>query len=65
MENSVLLQKQIRDNNEDLLNFMRDLKHWEKDMKRKDEVLKAESSDQVSVQIWVVQFPTNKGNCQM
>lgn len=47
MDNSVLLQKQIRDNSEDLQNFMRDLKHWEKEMKRKDESVKGESSDSI------------------
>lgn len=47
MDNSVLLQKQIRDNSEVLQNFMRDLKHWEKEMKRKDEALKGESSDPI------------------
>ena len=65
MDNSILLQKQIRDNNEDLHNFMSDLKHWEKEMKRKDEVLKAESSDQVSIGYRVlycfVQLTINKG----
>lgn len=49
MDNSVLLQKQIRDNSEDLQNFMRDLKHWEKEMKRKDDCLKEECSDPVSM----------------
>lgn len=47
MDNSVLLQKQIRDNGEDLQNFMRDLNHWEKEMKRKDEALKGESSEPI------------------
>lgn len=48
MDKSVLLQKQIRDNSEDLQNFMRDLKDWEKEMKRKDESLKGECTDPVS-----------------
>jgi len=46
----VLLQKQVRDNAEDLRNYMQDLKNWEADMKRKESELEAAaSSDQVCV----------------
>lgn len=46
MNNPVLLQKAIRDNSEDLQNFMRDLKHWESDMKRKDAQLSSHSASE-------------------
>lgn len=45
MDTSILLQKQIKDNSEDLQNFMRDLKLWESDMKRKDKNLTGSSSE--------------------
>lgn len=46
----VLLQKQVRDNAEDLRNYMQDLKNWEADMKRKESELQAAvSSDQVCI----------------
>jgi hypothetical protein len=46
----VLLQKQVRDNAEDLSCYMQDLKNWEADMKRKElELNTTASGDQVGV----------------
>lgn len=46
----VLLQKQVRDNAEDLRNYMQELKNWEAEMKRKEsELLATASGDQVCV----------------
>jgi hypothetical protein len=46
----VLLQKQVRDNAEDLRNYMQDLRNWEADMKRKETELQAAASgDQVCI----------------
>jgi hypothetical protein len=46
----LLLQKQVRDNAEDLRNYMQDLRNWEADMKRKESELQAAASgDQVCV----------------
>lgn len=38
-EKSFLLQKQVRDNSEDLQKELLDLKNWEQEMKRKEEEL--------------------------
>lgn len=40
MNNPMLLQKAIRQNSNDLLEFSKDLKNWGEDMKRKEETLK-------------------------
>lgn len=40
MNNPMLLQKAIRQNSNDLLDFSKDLKNWGEDMKRKEETLK-------------------------
>lgn len=47
MEKAVLLQKQIRDNAQDLHSYMSDLSSWEKDMKRKESELTGEPIEQV------------------
>lgn len=47
MEKAVLLQKQIRDNAQDLHSYMNDLSSWEKDMKRKESELTGEPIEQV------------------
>lgn len=44
MDKSILLQKQVRDNSEDLQSEFLDMKSWEEQMKRKDEELKKEAS---------------------
>lgn len=36
MENTILLQKQVRDNSEDLRSYLKDLEQWEENMKRKE-----------------------------
>ena len=42
---SILLQKQVRDNTEDLQKELLDLKNWEIEMKRKEEeLLKADNN---------------------
>lgn len=46
-ETSFLLQKQVRDNSEDLQKELLDLKNWEKEMKRKEEELLNSSSEKV------------------
>lgn len=48
MANPSIIQKQIKDNSEELHNFVRDLKLWEEDMKRKDRQLSNEPSEEVS-----------------
>lgn len=48
MANPIIIQKQIKDNAEDLHNFVRDLKLWEDEMKRKDRQL---SSDQLNEEV--------------
>lgn len=47
MANPALIQKQIKDNTEDLHNFVRDLNLWEQEMKRKDRQLSNEQIDEV------------------
>lgn len=46
-ETSFLLQKQVRDNSEDLQKELLDLKNWEKEMKRKEEELLNSSSEKI------------------
>ncbi|XP_047110434.1 RNA polymerase II-associated protein 3 isoform X1 [Schistocerca piceifrons] len=41
----IVLQKQIRDNAQDVQNYMLDLKNWEEEMKRKEQLLHEESAD--------------------
>lgn len=43
-----LLQKQLRDNSEDLSEFCKDLKDWSNEMKRKDESLKGNTTEKVN-----------------
>lgn len=47
MDKSILLQKQIKDNTEDLQKEFLDMKNWEEQMKRKDEEIKKEAIGQV------------------
>lgn len=44
----ILLQKQLRDNTNDLQDFCNDLKEWSSEMKRKEESLKSDNSEIVS-----------------
>lgn len=46
LDRSVLLQKQVKNNSEDLQNEFLDLKNWEAEMKQKDQLLRKESSSQ-------------------
>nr|XP_012145173.1 PREDICTED: RNA polymerase II-associated protein 3 [Megachile rotundata]XP_012145174.1 PREDICTED: RNA polymerase II-associated protein 3 [Megachile rotundata] len=46
MNNSILMQKQVKDNAEDLQKEFLDMKNWEEQMKRKDEELRKEASGQ-------------------
>ncbi|GLV40137.1 spaghetti [Carabus blaptoides fortunei] len=48
MDKTVLLQKQIRDNSDDLRAYLQDLSKWEEDMKRKEsEINSSDSESQV------------------
>ncbi|KAK1132728.1 hypothetical protein K0M31_014105 [Melipona bicolor] len=47
MDKSVLMQKQVRDNAEDLQKEFLDMKNWEEQMKHKDEQLQKEASGQI------------------
>lgn len=47
LDSSVLLQKQVRDNSEDLQSEFLDLKNWEEQMKRKEQEILNERSGQV------------------
>lgn len=47
MDKSVLLQKQIKDNSEDIRSEFLDLKNWEEQMKRKERELLNERNEQV------------------
>lgn len=48
--NPILLQKQLRDNSNDLQDFCKELKDWSSEMKRKEEALKSDDAETVS---WV------------
>lgn len=48
MDKSILLQKQVKDNSEDLQSEFLDLKNWEEQMKRKDEELRKEASGEIA-----------------
>ncbi|XP_047356002.1 RNA polymerase II-associated protein 3 isoform X1 [Vespa velutina] len=65
VDKSVLLQKQVKDNSEDLQTEFLDLKNWEKEMKRKDQELLNQNNDQVlppirSKKKKIVQKPATK-----
>ncbi|CAD1478853.1 unnamed protein product, partial [Heterotrigona itama] len=47
MDKSILMQKQVRDNAEDLQKEFLDMKNWEEQMKHKDEQLRKETSGQI------------------
>lgn len=47
MDKSIFIQKQVKDNAEDLQKEFLDMKNWEEQMKHKDEELKKETSGQV------------------
>lgn len=51
MDKSVLMQKQVRDNAEDLQKEFLDMKNWEEQMKHKDEQLRKEAGGQVLIVI--------------
>uniref|UniRef100_A0A1B6HH32 RNA polymerase II-associated protein 3 n=1 Tax=Homalodisca liturata TaxID=320908 RepID=A0A1B6HH32_9HEMI len=47
MADPVFIQKQVKDNTEDLHNFVRDLKLWEEEMKRKDRQLSNDQKEEI------------------
>ncbi|XP_034176948.2 RNA polymerase II-associated protein spaghetti isoform X1 [Osmia lignaria lignaria] len=49
MDKSILLQKQVKDNTEDLQKEFLDMKNWEEQMKRKDEEIKKEAIGQITL----------------
>ncbi|XP_076667306.1 RNA polymerase II-associated protein spaghetti [Andrena cerasifolii] len=49
MDQSIFIQKQVKDNAEDLQKEFLDMKNWEEQMKHKEEELKKETSGQTSV----------------
>ncbi|XP_076234299.1 RNA polymerase II-associated protein spaghetti [Calliopsis andreniformis] len=49
MDKSILMQKQVKDNSEDLQKEFFDLRNWEEEMKRKDEELRKETSEQIPI----------------
>lgn len=51
LDKSILTQKQIRDNSEDLQSEFLDLKNWEQQMKRKEQEILNERNEQVFLQI--------------
>ena len=50
-DNSILMQKQVRDNSEDLQSEFLDLKNWEKQMKQKEQEILNERNVQVFAEI--------------
>lgn len=51
MDKSILMQKQVKDNAEDLQKEFLDMKNWEEQMRCKDEQLRKEKTGQVQVVI--------------
>jgi len=51
VDNSILTQKQIRDNSEDLQSELLDLKNWELQMRRKEQEFLNQFNEQVFLQI--------------
>ncbi|XP_043258102.1 RNA polymerase II-associated protein 3 isoform X1 [Colletes gigas] len=49
MDKSILMQKQVKDNAEDLQKEFLDIKNWEEQMKSKDEELRNQRSEQTSL----------------
>ncbi|KZC06477.1 PREDICTED: RNA polymerase II-associated protein 3 [Dufourea novaeangliae] len=49
MDKSLLMQKQVKDNAEDMQKEFLDMKNWEEQMKQKDEELKRETSGQTTL----------------
>jgi len=47
LDKSILMQKQVKDNSEDLRSEFLDLKNWEEQMKRKEQELLNERTGQV------------------
>lgn len=51
LDKSILMQKQVKDNSEDLQSEFLDLKNWEEQMKRKEQELLNERTGQVFWQL--------------
>lgn len=56
MDKSILMQKQVKDNAEDLQKEFLDMKNWEEQMRCKDEQLRKEKSGQVQVVIIFIEM---------
>lgn len=56
MDKSILMQKQVKDNAEDLQKEFLDMKNWEEQMRCKDEQLRKEKSGQVQVVIIFIEI---------
>lgn len=54
MDKSILIQKQVKDNAEDLQKEFLDMKNWEEQMKRKDDELRKERNCQVKIVIFLL-----------
>lgn len=54
MDKSILIQKQVKDNAEDLQKEFLDMKNWEEQMKRKDDELRKERNYQVKIVIFLL-----------
>ncbi|XP_013787298.1 RNA polymerase II-associated protein 3-like, partial [Limulus polyphemus] len=48
-DKAIQLQHQIRENNEDLQSFLRELNNWESEIKRKDEELKSQKRSETEL----------------
>ena len=51
MDNTILLQKQVRDNSSDLQSEFLDMKNWEEQMKKADMEIRNSVVDQVIITI--------------
>lgn len=56
MDKSILMQKRVKDNAEDLQKEFLDMKNWEEQMRCKDEQLQKEKSGQVQVVIIFIEI---------
>lgn len=56
MDKSILMQKRVKDNAEDLQKEFLDMKNWEEQMRCKDEQLRKEKSGQVQVVIIFIEI---------
>ncbi|XP_024890607.1 RNA polymerase II-associated protein 3 isoform X1 [Temnothorax curvispinosus] len=62
LDNSILMQKQVRDNSEDLQSELLDLKNWEEQMKRKEQKI---LNERIGQQIIPPVRSKNKKKCEI